>query len=150
MCMYSITAENSRDAWQGEDLTVTQASHGCSNWLTEAGKAGIAVCVPNTAVLAVQLPKQAVRGASFEQAKQPDEDGRRDFLNYLDGAKERVALDDLPKKTKIRVLHLFANVGPAPAIPAALGSEVNEEELVPVGVSGGNRRNRLSRFFGSE
>ena len=114
MCMFSVTAENSRDARQGEDLVVSQASHGCSNWLTQAGKPGIAVCVPHTAVLAVQLPKQAVRGATFEQAKQPDKNGRQDFLNYLDGKKERVALDDLPKRTKIRVLHLFANVGPTP------------------------------------
>ena len=100
MCMYSVTAENSRDAKQGEDLTVTQAPHGGSNWLTEASKPNIAVCVRNTAALAIQLPNQPVRGASFEQAQQPDDHGNRDFLNYLDGEKERVALNNLPSMTK--------------------------------------------------
>ena len=38
MCMYSVTAENSRDARQGEDLVVTQAIHGQSNWLTGGGQ----------------------------------------------------------------------------------------------------------------
>jgi hypothetical protein len=146
--MYSVTAENSRDAQQGEDLKVTQASHGQSNWLTGGGKPNIAVCVPHTAVLAVQLPKQAVRGATFEQAKQPDAEGNRDFLNFLDGAKERVPLNHLPKQTKVRVLHLHAHHAPATlVIPAAIGEA--EGELVGAGVSGGNRR-RLSRLFGSD
>ena len=91
MCMYSVTAGNSRDARQGEDLVVTRAPHGVSNWLTESGKPNIAVCVRNTAALAVEIPNESVRGASFEQASQPDARGNRDFLNYLDGEKERVA-----------------------------------------------------------
>ena len=149
MCMYSVTARNSRDARQGEDLTITQAPHGGSNWLTEAGKSNVAVCVPNTAALAVQLPNQPVRGAWFEQSRQPDDHGNRDFLNYLDGEKERVALNDLPRMTKIRVLRLFANnTGPARAIPATVNSE-SGGELVGAGVSGGNRRGVFSRLFGS-
>lgn len=147
MCMYSATAENSRDARQGEDLSVTQAPHGCSNWLTENGKPNIAVCIPHSAVLAVQLPKQAVRGASFEQAKRlVNNDGNRDFINYLDGGRERVALNDLPKSTKIRVLHLFANVGRAPVIPATIGREAGGE-LVGAGTSGGSRRGWIASFF---
>ncbi|HEY6346821.1 MAG TPA: hypothetical protein VIY49_35465 [Bryobacteraceae bacterium] len=148
--MYSVTAQNSRDARQGEDLTITQAPHGGSNWLTEAGKSDVAVCVPHTAALAVQLPNQSVRGAWFEQARQPDEHGNRDFLNYLDGEKERVALNDLPRRTKIRVLHLFANIGraPAPAIPATINSE-SGGELVGASVGGGYRRSVFSRLFGS-
>ena len=147
MCMYSVTARNSRDARQGEDLTITQAPHGSSNWLTEAGKSDVAVCVPNTAALAVQLPNQSVRGAWFEQARQPDEHGNRDFLNYLDGEKDRVALNDLPRMTKIRVLRLFANIRPALAIPATVNSE-SGGELVGASVSGGNRRGVFSRLLG--
>jgi hypothetical protein len=149
MCMYSVTAQNSRDARQGEDLVVSPASHGCSNWLTEAGKPGIAVCVPHTAALAVQFPNQAVRGATFEQVDLPEVYGSGDFLNFLDGEKERVSLDDIPRQTKVRVLHLHAIAGITPLIPAAF-AEANEEELVPVSVSGGSRRNRLTRFLGSE
>jgi hypothetical protein len=145
--MYSVTAGNSRDARQGEDLTVTQAPHGSSKWLTEAGKPNIAVCVRNTAVLAVQLPNQPVRGASFEQAWQPDAHGNRDFLNYLDGENERVALNDLPRTTIIRVLHLFANTGPTPTVPAALDSE-SAGDLVGASMAGGHRRSAFSRRFG--
>jgi len=148
ICMYSVTTRNSRDARQGEDLTITQAPHGGSNWLTEAGKSDVAVCVPNTAALAVQLPYQSVRGAWFEQARQPDEHGNRDFLNYLDGEKDRVALNDLPRMTKIRVLRLFANIRPALAIPATVNSE-SGGELVGASVGGGNRRGVFSRLFGS-
>ena len=146
MCMYSVTAENSRDARQGEDLLVTQAPHGGSNWLTEAGKSQIAVCVGHTAALAVQLPDQPVRGASFEQARQPDEHGNRDFLNYLDSRKERVALNELPVMTKIRVLHLFAGAGPAPAVPAAPERE-SEGDLVGASMGAGYRRSAFSRLF---
>jgi hypothetical protein len=149
MCMYSVTARNSRDARQGEDLTITQAPHGSSNWLTEAGKSNVAVCVPNTAALAVQLPNQSVRGAWFEQARHSDEHGNRDFLNYLDGEKERVALNDLPRMTKIRVLRLFANnTRPARTIPATVNSDTGGE-LVGAGVSAGNRPGVFSRLFGS-
>ena len=130
MCMYSVTAENSRDARQGEDLVVTRAPHGGSNWLTEAGKPDVAVCVRNTAVLAVQLPDESTRGASFEQARVPDERGNRDFLVYLDGEKERVALSSLPFMTKVRVLHLFANASPQAAAPKVLEAEHNKRELV--------------------
>lgn len=130
MCMYSVTAENSRDARQGEDLVVTLAPHGGSNWLTEAGKPNIAVCVRDTAVLAVQLRDESVRGASFEQARVPDERGNRDFLVYLDGEKERVALSSLPVMTKVRVLHLFANTLPEVVMPRVLETEHTEGELV--------------------
>ena len=153
MCMYSATTENSRDARQGEDLVVSPAPHGQSNWLTERGKPDIAVCTPHTAVLAVQYPNQEVRGATFEQARRPDGDGNYDFLNFLDRAKERVPLNHLPRQTKIRVLHLCAaNLnGEAPSIPAAIGDEAAAEgELACAAVSGGDRRGRLSRFFGSD
>jgi len=145
MCMYSVTAENSRDAKQGEDLVVTRAPHGGSNWLTEAGKSNIAVCVRNTAVLAVQLPNESVRGASFQQAPFPDEGANRDFLNYLDGSKERVALSALPVMTKVRVLHLFANTTP-PVVPTVPQAE-NDEKLVGTGAGSTSRRGRFSRFF---
>jgi hypothetical protein len=144
--MYSVTAENSRDARQGEDLVVTRAPHGGTNWLTEPGKSDVAVCVTNRAVLAVQLPNESVRGASFEQATQPDERGNRDFLNYLDGEKERVPLRSLPIMTKVRVLHLFANTPPAVVVPTVLES-VNEEELVGAGTAGRIRRGAFTRFF---
>jgi len=144
--MYSVTAENSRDARQGEDLVVTRAPHGGSNWLTEAGKPATAVCVRNTAVLAVQLPDESIRGASFEQAPVPDERGHRDFLKYLDGAKERVALSSLPLMTKVRVLHLFA-ITPPEVIPVTFEQE-NETELIGAGAPGGRLRTRLSRHFG--
>jgi hypothetical protein len=142
--MYSVTAANSRDARQGEDLVVTRAPHGGSNWLTEQGKPNVAVCVRNTAVLAVQLPDESVRGASFEQSRIPDERGNRDFLNYLDGEKERVPLGALPITTKIRVLHLYANTPPAVVVPAVPES-ANEEEVV--GVNGRIRRGAFSRLF---
>ena len=125
MCMYSVTAQNSRDARQGEDLVVTRAPHGGSNWLTEEGKPNVAVCVPYTAVLGVQLPDQSIRGASFEQARVSDERGNRDFLVYLDGEKERVALNSLPVMTKVRVLHLFANASPGVVVPRVLEAEHN-------------------------
>jgi hypothetical protein len=128
--MYSVTAQNSRDARQGEDLVVTRAPHGSSNWLTEAGKPNIAVCVPNTAVLGVQFPDQSTRGASFEQARVPDERGNRDFLVYLDGEREHVALSSLPEMTKVRVLHLFANTLPEVAAPRILEAEHTKEKLV--------------------
>jgi hypothetical protein len=144
--MYSVTAQNSRDARQGEDLVVTRAAHGGSNWLTEAGKSNIAVCVPDTAVLAVQLPSEPVRGASFEQAKHPDERGHRDFLNYVDGEQERVPLSALPPMTKVRVLHLFANRVRAATAPAALKPE-NEEELVDAIVVGAVRPSLFTRIF---
>jgi hypothetical protein len=146
MCMYSVTAGNSRDARQGEDLVVTRAPHGSSNWLTETGKPSIAVCIRNTAALAVEFPNESVRGASFEQSLQPDARGNRDFLNYLDGEQERVALNDLPRTTRIRVLHLFANAGPAPVVPPALDAE-GEGDLVVASADGGYRRGGFSRFF---
>jgi hypothetical protein len=144
--MYSVTAENSRDARQGEDLVVTRAPHGGSNWLTEVGKPATAVCVRNTAVLAVQLPAESVRGASFEQAPVPDERGHRDFLKYHDGDKERVALSALPLMTTVRVLHLFANTPPE-VIPTVLEQE-DEKELVGAGAAGVGLRRRFSRHFG--
>ena len=145
--MYSVTAENSRDARQGEDLIVTRAPHGGSNWLTEAGKPDVAVCVRNTAVLAVQLPDESARGASFEQAHVPDERGNRDFLVYLDGEKERVALSSLPVMTKVRVLHLFANTPPKVVVPRVLEAEHNEGELVGAATGTTLRRGLMSLLF---
>ena len=145
--MYSVTAQNSRDARQGEDLVVTRAPHGGSNWLTEAGKPDIAVCVRNTAVLAVQLPDESIRGASFEQARVPDERGHRDFLVYLDGEKERVALSSLPVMTKVRVLHLFADAPPKMAAPRVLEAEHAERELVGAATAATIRRGLMSRLF---
>jgi hypothetical protein len=144
--MYSVTAQNSRDARQGEDLVVTRAPHGGSNWLTEAGKPNVAVCVRNTAVLAVQLPDGSTRGASFEQARVPDEHGNRDFLVYLDGEKDRVALSSLPVMTKVRVLHLFANTSPQAAAPRVLEAEHNEGELVG-GATGATLRRGLMSWL---
>ena len=148
MCMYSVTAQNSRDARQGEDLVVTRAPHGGSNWLTEAGKPNVAVCVPNTAVLGVQFPDESTRGASFEQARVPDERGNRDFVVYLDGERERVALSSLPVMTKVRVLHLFANRPPEMAAPRVLEAEPAGRELVGAATAATLRRALMSRLFG--
>jgi hypothetical protein len=144
MCMYSVTAQNSRDARQGEDLVITRAPHGGSNWLTEAGKPTVAVCVRNTAVLAIQLPDESTRGASFEQARVPDEHGNRDFLVYLDREKERVALNNLPITTKVRVLHLFANTSPEVVAPRVLEAEPSEGELVDAPTGATLRRSLTS------
>jgi hypothetical protein len=145
--MYSVTAQNSRDARQGEDLVVTRAPHGGSNWLTEAGKPNVAVCVPNTAVLGVQLPDESTRGASFEQARVADERGNRDFVVYLDGEQERVALSSLPVMTKVRVLHLFANTSPEVVAPRVLKVEHNEGELVGAATCATLRRGLMTRLF---
>ena len=59
MCQFSAYADNTRDAVQGEDLVISQAPHGGSHWLTEPGKPDCAVCIPDSAVLAVQIPNQA-------------------------------------------------------------------------------------------
>jgi len=144
--MYSVTAQNSRDARQGEDLVVTRAPHGASNWLTEAGKPDVAVCVPNTAVLGVQLPEESTRGAWFKQARVPDERGHHDFLVYLDGAKERVALSSLPVMTKVRVLHLFANTSPKVVVPRVEAVH-NEGELVGAATGATLRRGLMSWLF---
>ena len=147
MCMYSVTAQNSRDARQGEDLVVTRAPHGASNWLTEAGKPDVAVCVPHTAVLGVQLPDDSTRGALFEQARVPDERGNRDFLVYLDGEREHVALSSLPETTKVRVLHLFANKSPEVVVPRVLEAQHNEGELVGAATGATLRRGLMSWLF---
>ena len=147
MCMYSVTAQNSRDARQGEDLVVTRAPHGGSNWLTEAGKPNVAVCVPNTAVLGVQFPDESTRGASFEQARVPDERGNRDFVVYLDGERERVALSSLPVMTKVRVLHLFANKSPEAVVPRVLETEHSEGELVGAATGTTLRRGLIRKLF---
>ena len=147
MCMYSVTAQNSRDARQGEDLVVTRAPHGGSNWLTETVKPNVAVCVPHTAVLGVQLPDESTRGASFEQARVPDERGNRDFVVYLDGERERVALSSLPVMTKVRVLHLFANKSPEAVVPRVLETEHNEGELVGAATGTTLRRGLMRKLF---
>jgi len=147
MCMYSVTAANSRDARQSEDLVITRAPHGGSNWMTEPNKPDVAVCVRNTAVLAVQLPHEITRGASFEQSPHPDEHGDRDFLNFLDGEKERMALNRLPLLTKIRVLHLFANTPTPPIVQRAQAER--DGESVGVEVTAASRLSRLTRLVGS-
>ena len=115
--------------------------------MTEPDKLGVAVCVRNTAVLAVQLPHEITRGASFEQSPHPDEHGDRDFLNFLDGEKERIALNRLPLLTKIRVLHLFANT-PTPPIVQRAQAE-GDGETVGVGAPAASRFSRLTRLVGS-
>jgi hypothetical protein len=156
MCQFSATAENTRDARKGEDLVVSRAPHGASHWLTEPRKPGCAVCIPNAAVLAVQIPNGAVRGAHFEQRKQ-HVSGHFDFLNFLDGEKESVPLDELRLGTGVRVLQLESVGRPVvPRVPAAISSTVHdaveseedEENLVPVGVAGRSHRlrERLSSF----
>ena len=147
MCMYSVTAANSRDARQSEDLVITRAPHGGSNWMTEPDKPRVAVCVRNTAVLAVQLPNEVTRGASFEQSPHPDEHGNRDFLNFLDGEKERIALNRLPLLTKIRVLHLFANTPTPPTVQRAQAE--GDGEIVGAGAPAASRFSRLTRLVGS-
>ncbi len=124
MCAFSATTENTRDARRGETLVVSPAPHGVSNakWLTESGKPGIAVCVPPGAVLSIQKPgKKEVRGATFEQAK-----NQQDFLNFLDGKKERMALNDVPSGTMITLLQ-YAPIA-TPATPVA-----EQGELVTAG-----------------
>lgn len=130
MCQYSATAENMRDAREGEDLVIAPAPHGTSKWLTEPGKPECAVCVPHTAVLAVQRPEsKQVRGALFEQREgRPDRDGNVDFLKYVDGPRERVALNALPLGTMARVLRNFHNGGRLPEVPAVIGAA--EKEMV--------------------
>jgi hypothetical protein len=91
----------------------------------------------------VQLPDESTRGASFEQARVPDERGSRDFLVYLDGEKERVALNSFPVTTKVRVLHLFANRSAEVAAPRLVEVEYAEGELVGAPV----RRGLVSRLF---
>jgi hypothetical protein len=103
--------------------------------------------VRNTAVLAVQLPDESIRGASFEQARVPDERGNRDFLVYLDNEKERVALSSLPVMTKVRVLHLFANTSPKVVVPRVLEAEHNEGELVGAATGATLRRGLMSWLF---
>jgi hypothetical protein len=157
MCMFSATAENQRDARVGEDLVVSRAPHGVSKWLTAPGVPDCAVCNPDTAILAIQVPGGTVRGASFRNLEKPV-DGNFDFLEYLDGGKERVALNNMPLGTNVRVLSLAAarNI-PAPPIPAVIGKRTaaQEPEMEPAAVGeirglGGNRstrRNPLTRLF---
>lgn len=161
MCQFSATADNQRDARQGEDLRVTKAPHGGSNWLTSVGKTNCAVCIPNTAVLAVQLPDQQTRGCNFQHTPGGD------FLKFLDGKQERISLNKLALGSGVRVLTLHAvSDAKTPAIPTAVSTTQHtaapypgmpveaEGELVTVdagsGNSGGNRigrRNRLTRFI---
>jgi hypothetical protein len=156
MCMYSAAAEHTRDAIQGEDLVVSPAPHGCSNWLTSSGKSHIAVCIPNKAALAVQQTgSDRVRGANFVHLREPI-DGHYDYLDYIDGNRERVALDNLPRDTKFRVLCLrpSVNPNPVPAHTTAAGAATpnqtaDEGELVLGGASTGvARRSIVRRMFG--
>ena len=112
--------------------------------MTEEGKPNVAVCVPNTAVLGIQLRDESIRGASFEQARVPDERGNRDFVVYLDGEKERVALSSLPAMTKMRVLHLFANTSPEATAPRVLEAERNEGKLIGAATGANPRRGLVS------
>lgn len=93
-----------------------------SNWLTEPGKPDYAVCIPDSAVLAVQLPDQGVRGAFFEQRQLPDNAGNYDFLNFLDGKEEKIALNDLPLGTGVRALSLYSVRRTRPALPDQISS----------------------------
>ncbi|HVO29064.1 MAG TPA: hypothetical protein VMT81_03725 [Candidatus Paceibacterota bacterium] len=116
MCQYSTNERNTRDARQNEDLTITCAPHGGSNWLTEPGKPDIAVCIPNKAPLAVQVSgSDEIRGANFKQSDQPI-NGDYDFLVFLNpnGENEIVALNNLPCGTMVRVLALYPPESPRP------------------------------------
>ena len=68
MCMYSVTADNSRDAEQGEDLVLTRAPHGISNWLTEAGKSIAPFAYRIRPFWQSSFRINCSSGASFEQA----------------------------------------------------------------------------------
>src|SRR5215469_13600565 len=94
-----------------------------------------------------QVRNESTRGASFEQARVPGERGYRDFLVYLDGEKERVALTSLPVMTKVRVLHLFANASPEAVAPRVLEAEHNEGTLVEAATGATLRRSLTSRLF---
>jgi hypothetical protein len=152
--MYSAVAEHTRDAIQGEDLVVSPAPHGCSNWLTSSGKSHVAVCIPNKAALAVQQAgSDRVRGANFVHLQNPDK-GHYDFLDYIDGNRARVALDRLPRDTKVRVLCLRPSINPDPlpahttATEAAAPNQTTDPgELALAGAStaGGGRLLRFAR-----
>jgi hypothetical protein len=115
MCQFSAYAEQTRDARQGEDLVVSMAPHGSSHWLTGPGKPDIAVCIPNQAPLAIQIAgSDEVRGGNFEHI------GRADSLVFMDGKQERVALNDIPCGSKVRILALSVS---APLAPAPIATE---------------------------
>jgi len=159
MCMYSVTAENTRDAKQGEDLVISPAPHGCSNWLTSSGKSNIAVCIPHKAALAVQQPgSDQVRGANFIHLRNPVQ-GHYDFMDYIDGNHERVALARLPRDTKVRVLCLTPSVNPdlvpsqttSASAPAPANPTADQGEFALAGASTGGRRGGIvRRLFGSD
>ncbi len=123
MCQYFIDAGNTRDARQGEDLVVSRALHGRSNWLTVPGSGACAVCIPSAAILAVQLSGKMTRGVRFVHNPQPVQ-GHYDFLQFLDGDQERVALDNMPLGTGVRVLMLFGGVK-MPGIPREVPTTVH-------------------------
>ena len=91
-------------------------------------------------------PDGSTQRASFEQARVPDERGNRDFLVYLDGERERVALSSLPVMTKVRVLHLFANTPPKVVVPGVEAAH-NEGELVGAATGATPRRGLMSWLF---
>jgi hypothetical protein len=135
MCQFSALAENTRDARQGEDLVVSMAPHASSHWLTEPGKPDVAVCIPHDAPLALQIAGSSeVRGGRFEHR------GNVDSVVYLDGAKERVALNNIPCGSKARVLALSAHT-PLAQVPAVASiparTTVGEQDGEPVPVEVG-------------
>jgi hypothetical protein len=109
MCQYSATAENMRDATRGEDLVVTPAPHGSGNWLTAPNNPDCAVCVPHSAILGVRLPGCKRRRASFRQLPGEHMFEDKDFLRFVDGDREMIALNDLPRGTAAHVDMLFYN-----------------------------------------
>jgi hypothetical protein len=152
MCEFSASAERQRDARQNEDLVVSRAPHGGSNWITEPGKPDIAVCCRDTTVLAIQTPSGKTRGAKFVHKLRPMI-GAYDFVQYQDDGKELVPLNDLPLGTGIRVLLVISSEGQAmPTVPETIPSTRQEPadngtegELVAVGAS--SRRSRRALGF---
>lgn len=154
MCEFSASAERQRDARQNEDLVISRAPHGGSNWITEPGKPDVAVCCRDTTVLAIQTPSGKTRGAKFVQKLQPVI-GVCDFVQYQDEEKELVPLNDLPLGTGIRVLLVISSEGhPMPAIPEVITSTSQptadtgtEAELVGGGAPS-RRGRRVLDFIG--
>jgi hypothetical protein len=176
MCKASEYAENTRDARNNEDLVATRAPFGIETWLTEPGKPECAVCIQNTALLAVQTPNGPVRGANFVQRSYADMAGNYDFVRFLDGERELLAVNYLPEGSGVRVVSTFWVSPSIPDMPTVISSTIhapapatsnpvdahsqikaeNDEALIPVNRNGGKgkepivhqgRRRRRIPFF---
>jgi hypothetical protein len=105
--MPTAVATKCREAIEGEDLVVARSPYGFNNWLTEPGKEDCAIYVPCTALLLIEVADSPARGALLERDPKGDTfEGSHWFLCYLDGARERKSLNELPRGTTVRVLRL--------------------------------------------